>query len=95
MACIVLLTEGRLDRWIDDGGWLICFQGMDMTKLMVPGQRLYNLPFDVVLHNNIALSYFLGMRRPLCYSFHFSDFHFVCVTFLVLDSGFNCDRSNR
>ncbi len=31
-----------------------------MNKLMVPGQKLYSLPFDVVLNNNVALSYFIG-----------------------------------
>ena len=38
----------------------VCHQGMDINKLVVPGQKLYSLPFDVVLNNNIALSYFIG-----------------------------------
>lgn len=35
-------------------------QGIDINKIMVPGQKLYSLPFDVVLNNNVALSYFIG-----------------------------------
>ena len=35
-------------------------QGFDLTKLMVPGQKVYSLPFDVVLNNNVALTYFIG-----------------------------------
>ncbi|ELT94954.1 hypothetical protein CAPTEDRAFT_222037 [Capitella teleta] len=33
--------------------------GFDISKLMVPGQKLYLLPFDVILNNNVALSCFI------------------------------------
>ncbi|KAK2174391.1 hypothetical protein NP493_802g01012 [Ridgeia piscesae] len=39
--------------------------GLDMNKLMVPGHRLYSLPFDGVLHNNVALSYFLEFMTSI------------------------------
>ncbi len=34
---------------------------------MVPGQKLYTLPFDVVLNNNIALSYFIEFMTSIGY----------------------------
>ncbi|XP_064647759.1 sorting nexin-13-like isoform X2 [Lineus longissimus] len=33
--------------------------GLDVSKLMARGQRLYSLPFDVVLNNNVALDCFM------------------------------------
>ncbi len=38
----------------------VFLQGFDLSKLMVPGQKIYSLPFDVVLNNNVALTYFIG-----------------------------------
>ena len=36
------------------------FQLEDYAKLLSSGKKLYSLPFDVVLNNNIGLSYFIG-----------------------------------
>jgi len=35
-------------------------QGLNLNKLIVPGQRLYPLSFEDVLNNAVALSSFIG-----------------------------------
>ncbi|CAH1788286.1 unnamed protein product [Owenia fusiformis] len=39
--------------------------GLDVQKLLTPGQKLYSLPFDVILNNNVALSYFIEFMTGL------------------------------
>ncbi|XP_076360640.1 sorting nexin-13-like isoform X2 [Tachypleus tridentatus] len=47
---------------------------IDWNRLMAPGVKLFSLPFDMVLKNNIALSYFIDYMtglRAQCYIFFY------------------------
>ncbi|XP_074658883.1 sorting nexin-13-like [Tubulanus polymorphus] len=55
-------------------------ESLDFTKLIVPGQKLYSLPFDAVLRNNVALDCYMeflttiGAQGYLFFCFHCDGF---------------------
>ena len=64
----ISLREGKVSVFIEKNNYhkdnyVVYFQMWDIQKFMVPGQKLYSLPFDVVLNNNVALTYFIGEKK--------------------------------
>lgn len=62
------VVENRLQR-LNDGSLDTDSTGLpsqfDLKKLSAPGVELFQLPFDVVLANNIALSYFIDFMTSI------------------------------
>lgn len=48
----------RLKDGLEDTDFILQ-GGIDLSRILAPGQKLYSLSFDVLLSNNIALSYFI------------------------------------
>lgn len=48
----------RLNDGLEDTDFILP-GGLDLSRILAPGQKLYSLSFDVLLNNNIALSYFI------------------------------------
>ncbi|KAM7305708.1 sorting nexin-13 [Ixodes scapularis] len=76
------VVENRLQR-LNDGSLDTDSTGLpsqfDLKKLSAPGVELFQLPFDVVLANNIALSYFIdfmtsiGAQKYISFYLHAED----------------------
>jgi hypothetical protein len=62
----------------------------DWNRLLTPGTKLFSLPLDVVLKNNIALSYFIDYMSSVgaqAYLFFYLNvegkepFYFICFQY--------------
>lgn len=69
---------------------MFCLQGLDLSRILAPGQKLYSLSFDVLLNNNIALSYFIGktgyLKNYSSLGGKWSVIEFLWLTGLLTDS---------
>lgn len=59
------LCEARTDRLNRGGDETDSRKNISSSHLMKPGQKLYNLSFDVVLNNNVALPYFIEFMTSI------------------------------